>query len=39
LAIRNRFDKMLTGDQQAVQVMNKGLTWLLNALDASGKKT
>jgi AcrR family transcriptional regulator len=39
LAIRNRFDKMLTGDQQAVQVMNKGLTWLLNALDASGNKT
>ncbi|THU33488.1 TetR/AcrR family transcriptional regulator [Niastella caeni] len=39
LAIRNRFDKVVTGDQQAVTLMTKGLTWYLNVLDASGNKT
>ena len=39
LTIRNRFDKVLLGDQQAVQMMNKVLTWLLNVLDVSGSKT
>lgn len=38
LAIRDRFDKLVPRDQM-VQMMNKSLTWLLNALDASGKKT
>jgi AcrR family transcriptional regulator len=37
LAIRNRFEKVVTHDQ-IVPMMNKGLTWFLNALDASGKK-
>lgn len=39
LAIRNRFDKVVTGDQDAAVLMNKGLTWYLNVLDASGNKT
>ncbi len=39
LAIRNRFDKVVTGDQEAAVLMNKGLTWYLNVLDASGNKT
>ncbi|OQP67722.1 TetR/AcrR family transcriptional regulator [Niastella populi] len=39
LAIRNRFDKVVTGNQEAAVLMNKGLTWYLNALDASGNKT
>jgi AcrR family transcriptional regulator len=39
LAIRNRFDKVVTGDQQASVLMTKGLTWYLNVLDASGNKT
>jgi AcrR family transcriptional regulator len=39
LAIRNRFDKVVLGDQEVVPMMQKGLTWLLNALDASGDKT
>jgi hypothetical protein len=38
LAIRDRFDKLVPRDQM-VPMMNKSLTWLLNALDASGKKT
>jgi AcrR family transcriptional regulator len=38
LAIRNRFDKLVTPDQM-VPTMNKGLTWLLNVLDVSGNKT
>lgn len=36
LAIRDRFDKLVPREQM-VQMMNKGLTWLLNVLDASGK--
>jgi AcrR family transcriptional regulator len=39
LAIRNRFDKVVTGDQQATVLMTQGLTWYLNVLDASGNKT
>jgi AcrR family transcriptional regulator len=39
LAIRNRFDKVLLGEQQMVPMMNKGLTWFLNVLDTSGNKT
>jgi AcrR family transcriptional regulator len=38
LAIRDRFDKLVPRDQM-VPMMNKSLTWLLNALDATGKKT
>ncbi|OQP64714.1 TetR family transcriptional regulator [Niastella vici] len=38
LAIRDRFDKLVPRDQM-VPMMNKGLTWLLNVLDASGNKT
>ncbi|WP_207512344.1 TetR/AcrR family transcriptional regulator [Longitalea luteola] len=38
LAIRNRFDKLVQREQM-VPMMNKGLTWLLNVLDASGNKT
>lgn len=38
LAIRDRFDKLVPREQ-IVPMMNKSLTWLLNALDASGKKT
>ena len=38
LAIRNRFNKMLASEQ-IVPMINKGLTWLLNVLDASGNKT
>jgi hypothetical protein len=38
LAIRNRFDKLVTTDQM-VPTMTKGLTWLLNVVDASGNKT
>ena len=38
LAIRDRFNKLVPPDQ-IVPMMNKSLTWLLNALDASGKKT
>jgi AcrR family transcriptional regulator len=37
LAIRNRFDKLVTADQM-VPTMTKGLTWLLNVVDATGKK-
>ena len=39
LAIRNRFDKVVTGDHEATVLMTKGLTWYLNVLDASGNKT
>ena len=38
LAIRDRFDKLVPRDQMA-PMMHKGLTWLLNVADASGKKT
>ncbi|WP_205509295.1 TetR/AcrR family transcriptional regulator [Longitalea arenae] len=38
LAIRNRFDKLVPREEM-VPMMNKGLTWLLNVLDASGNKT
>ena len=38
LAIRNRFDKIVTPEQM-VPTMKKGLTWLLNSLDTSGNKT
>jgi AcrR family transcriptional regulator len=38
LAIRNRFDKIVAREQM-VPMMTKGLTWLLNVLDASGNKT
>lgn len=38
LAIRNRFEKLVTHDE-IVPMMNKGLTWILNVLDASGNKT
>jgi AcrR family transcriptional regulator len=38
LAIRDRFNKLVPPDQ-IVPMMNKSLHWLLNALDASGKKT
>ena len=37
LAIRNRFEKVVTHDQIA-PMMSKGLTWFLNVLDASGNK-
>ena len=37
LAIRNRFEKVVTHDQIA-PMMTKGLTWFLNVLDASGNK-
>lgn len=36
LAIRNRFDKLVIHEQM-VPMMNKGLTWFLNVLDASGR--
>ncbi len=36
LAIRNRFDKLVTADQM-VPTMTKGLTWLLNTIDTSGQ--
>ena len=36
LAIRDRFDKLVPRDQM-VPMMNKGLTWLINVADASGK--
>ena len=38
LAIRNRFDKLVSADQM-VPTMTKGLTWLLNTVDTSGNKT
>src|ERR1044072_333936 len=38
LAIRNRFDKLVTADQM-VPTMTKGLTWLMNVVDTSGNKT
>jgi hypothetical protein len=38
LAIRDRFDKLVPREQM-VSMMTKGLTWLLNTLDASGNKT
>jgi AcrR family transcriptional regulator len=38
LAIRDRFEKLVPREQM-VPMMNKGLTWLLNSLDASGNKT
>jgi AcrR family transcriptional regulator len=38
LAIRNRFNKLVVREQM-VPMMTKGLTWLMNALDASGNKT
>jgi len=38
LAIRDRFDKLVVREQM-VPMMTKGLTWLLNTLDASGNKT
>lgn len=38
LAIRDRFDKLVDREQM-VPMMIKGLTWLLNAVDMSGKKT
>jgi AcrR family transcriptional regulator len=38
LAIRDRFDKLVPRDQM-VPMMNKGLTWLINVVDASGNKT
>lgn len=38
LAIRRRFDKVVPVEQ-IVPMMNKGLTWFLNVLDASGSKT
>lgn len=38
LAIRRRFDKVVPVEQIA-PMMNKGLTWFLNVLDASGNKT
>jgi AcrR family transcriptional regulator len=38
LAIRDRFDKLVPREQM-VPMMTKGLTWLLNTLDASGNKT
>jgi AcrR family transcriptional regulator len=37
LAIRNRFEKLVSGDQM-VPMMHKAMTWILNVLDASGKK-
>jgi AcrR family transcriptional regulator len=38
LAIRDRFDKLVVREEM-VPMMTKGLTWLLNTLDASGNKT
>jgi AcrR family transcriptional regulator len=38
LAIRDRFDKLVAREQM-MPMMTKGLTWLLNVLDASGNKT
>lgn len=38
LAIRNRFNKLVVREQME-PMMTKGLTWLMNALDASGNKT
>lgn len=38
LAIRNRFDKLVSYEQ-AVMLMNKGLTWFLNVLDTAGDET
>lgn len=38
LAIRRRFDKVVPVEQIA-PMLNKGLTWFLNVLDASGNKT
>jgi AcrR family transcriptional regulator len=38
LAIRNRFEKLVEREQM-VPMMTKALTWLLNVLDTSGKKT
>jgi AcrR family transcriptional regulator len=38
LHIRNRYDKVVT-TEPVVPMMLKGLTWILNVLDASGNKT
>lgn len=38
LAIRDRFDKLVPREQ-IVPMMNKGLTWLINVVEATGKKT
>jgi AcrR family transcriptional regulator len=38
LAIRDRFDKLGPHDQM-IPMMNKGLTWLINVVEATGEKT
>lgn len=38
LTIRNRIDKLVQSPENIVPMMNKGLTWFLNTLDASGKR-
>jgi AcrR family transcriptional regulator len=38
LAIRKRYEKLVPLPENIVPMMNKALTWLLNTLDASGKK-
>jgi AcrR family transcriptional regulator len=39
LAIRNRYDNKILGPGEKVPMMLKGLTWLMNSLDASDNKT
>ena len=38
LCVSKRFEKLIPSPEDIVPMMNKALTWLLNVLDASGKK-